>query len=213
MSFQGWPAEAIEFFEGLEADNTRTYWQSNKAVFEGMVKAPMEALLGELSAEFGAGKIFRPYRDIRFSADKTPYKTNTGASLAGGGYVELSSAGLAAGCGYWHMAPDQLARFREAVADEATGADLAGMLTALGRRGIGAVAIGELKTAPRGYPKDHPRIDLLRRKGLATWQRWPVAPWLGTAKAKDRVIGFLRASAPVAGWLGAHVGPSTLPTR
>jgi uncharacterized protein (DUF2461 family) len=68
-----------------------------------------------------------------------------------------------------------------------------------------------LKTAPRGYPKDHPRIELLRHKGLITWREWPAGAWLGTAKAKDRVVEFLRTSAPLHAWLDAHVGPSELP--
>ncbi len=70
-----------------------------------------------------------------------------------------------------------------------------------------------LKLAPKGYPKDHPRIDLLRQKGLITWQQWPAGKWLGTAKAKDRVVNFLRSSKPIMDWLHANVGPSDLPNR
>jgi uncharacterized protein (TIGR02453 family) len=210
VRFRGWPAEALEFFEGLQADNSKTYWQAHKATYEEAVRGPMDALLVELAPEFGEGKLFRPYRDVRFSADKSPYKTHMGATLARGGYVQLSAEGLAAGSGYWDMATDQLARFRAAVADDATGGEVDAMLTALARKGIGVTSHGELKTAPRGYAKDHPRIDLLRRKGLATWQSWPVAAWLGTAKAKDRVVAFLRASRPVHEWLDAHVGSSTV---
>lgn len=209
--FRGWPAEALEFFEGLRADNSKVYWHANKPVYESAVREPMLALLDDLADEFGQGRIFRPNRDVRFSPDKSPYKTHMGATLAGGGYVQLSSDGLAAGCGYWQMATDQLARFRAAVDDDGPGGDLTSMLAALARRGVAATSIGELKTAPRGYAKDHPRVELLRRKGLATWQAWPVAPWLGTARARDRVVAFLRASRPVHDWLDTHVGPSTTP--
>jgi hypothetical protein len=59
--------------------------------------------------------------------------------------------------------------------------------------------------APRGYPRDHPRVDLLRFKGLVAWKQWPVEPWLGTAEAKDRVVGLFRASQPLNEWLAAHV--------
>src|SRR5256884_8228741 len=121
MGFRGWPAEAIEFYEGLEADNSRTYWQANKKVYEQAVQGPMEELLAELAPEFGEGKIYRPYRDVRFSADKTPYKTAMGASLATGGYVQFSTEGLAAGSGMWMMEADQLERYRRAVADDRTG--------------------------------------------------------------------------------------------
>ena len=75
MAFKGWSAEAIEFFEALEADNSKTFWHAHKSIYEQEVRRPMEELLDELGKEFGEGKIFRPNRDIRFSADKSPYKT------------------------------------------------------------------------------------------------------------------------------------------
>ena len=121
MSFQGWPEEALDFYEGLEADNSKTYWTAHKAVYEAMVLGPMTELLDELAPGFGEPKIFRPYRDVRFSKDKSPYKTHIGA-LVGDGYVQLSAAGLAAGSGMYGMAPDQLDRYRTAVADDQAGA-------------------------------------------------------------------------------------------
>ncbi len=120
MAFQGWRAEALEFFEGLEADNSKAYWQQNKSVYEELVRAPMEELLAELEPDWGEGRIFRPYRDIRFSRDKSPYKTHIGA-VVGEGYVQLSAEGLGVGCGMWEMAPDQLERYRSAVADDRSG--------------------------------------------------------------------------------------------
>jgi uncharacterized protein (DUF2461 family) len=111
----------------------------------------------------------------------------------------------------WEMAPDQLERFRASIADDATGAELEALVAAVRRTGIELMARDELKTAPRGYAKDHPRIELLRRKGLVTWREWEAGAWLGTRRAKDRVVGFLRASAPLAAWLDANVGPSTAP--
>lgn len=212
MGFSGWPAEALEFFEGLEADNSKTYWQRNKDAYETLVRAPMEALLADLEPAWGEGRIFRPYRDIRFSRDKSPYKTNIGAML-GSGYVQLDARGLAAGCGMWEMAPDQLERYREAVSVDRSGKKLVGLVAKARTSGLEVMAHGELKTAPRGYPKDHPRIELLRYKGLVTWRAWPVGAWLGTGKAEDRVVEFLRASKPIQTWLDANVGPSTLPER
>jgi len=210
VTFSGWPAEALEFYEGLVADNSRTYWTSHKAVYDEAVHAPMTALLTELEAEFGEGRIFRPYRDLRFSPDKTPYKTAIGATLAEGGYIQLSAAGLAAGRGMYTMATDQLERYRRAVALDATGEDLTGIIADARRRGITITGYQALKTAPRGYARDHPRIDLLRRKGLIAWQEWPAAAWLGTPAAKDRVAGFLRAAQPLSDWLDKHVGESEL---
>jgi uncharacterized protein (TIGR02453 family) len=212
MAFRGWPVEALEFFEGLEADNSRSYWQANKGLYEGSVRAPMEALLEELAPEWGEGWIFRPYRDLRFSRDRSPYKTHIGA-MVGDGYVQLSADGLAAGRGIYEMAPDQLERFRRAVGAERTGAELVGLVADARGAGLGVTARETLKTAPGGYPKDHPRIELLRFKGLITWREWPVGAWLGTRRAKDRIVRFLQLSEPLAGWLREHVGPSTLPER
>ena len=206
MAFRGWPAEALEFFEGLEADNSKAYWRDHKAVYDAVVRGPMDELLAELAPEFGAAKVFRPFRDVRFSADKTPFKTHLGAVLEKGGYVQLSSQGLAAGLGYWHMTPDQLQRFRQSVAAEDTGEVLAGLVDDLRRRRVEITSVDSLKTAPRGYPKDHPRIDLLRHKGLAAYRSWPVSAWLGTRAAKARVEEFLRVSHPLIGWLDDHVG-------
>src|SRR4051812_831954 len=124
MAFRGWPAEAIEFYEGLEADNTRAYWEDHKKDYEELVRRPMTALLDELAAEFGEGKIFRPYRDVRFARDKSPYKTAIGATLERGGYVQFSAHGLAAGAGYWDMRPDQIDRYRRVVDDDKAGAAL-----------------------------------------------------------------------------------------
>jgi uncharacterized protein (TIGR02453 family) len=211
MAFRGWKAEAIEFYEGLEADNSRTYWQAHKADYEALVLQPMQELLAELADDFGEGNVFRPYRDVRFSADKSPYKTNLAAMVGGVGYLQFSADGLAAGSGYWMMASDQLDRYRRAVADDVTGPAVIAIAATADKAGMQVTAHESLKSAPRGYPKDHPRIDLLRLKGLITWREWPVAAWLGTAKAKDRVVGFLRDSAPLRAWLDDNVGASTLP--
>lgn len=212
MAFRGWPAEALEFFEGLEADNSKTYWQRNRDVYDRLVRAPMEELLEELAPEFGEGRIFRPYRDIRFSSDKSPYKTNI-AAMVGDGYVQLGADGLGAGSGMWEMAPDQLERFRAAVSEDRSGRKLVDLVAKAGASGVEVTGHGVLKTAPKGYPKDHPRIELLRYKGLITWREWPAAAWLGTRRAKDRLVEFLRLSKPLNEWLRAHVGASTLPER
>jgi uncharacterized protein (TIGR02453 family) len=213
MAFKGWKAEAVEFFEGLEADNSKAYWTDRKAAYQELVLAPMEELLAELKKEFGEGRVFRPYRDVRFSKDKSPYKTNIAATLSRGGYISLSSEGLGAGSGYYGLMPDQLARFREAVADDRAGKALVRLVDKARTEGIEVSAHDVLKTAPKGYPKDHPRIELLRHKGLIYWQQWPVGAWLGSPKAKERVVSLFRAARPLMKWLEANVGQSEQPPR
>jgi uncharacterized protein (TIGR02453 family) len=208
VAFRGWPAEALEFYDGLEADNSRTYWTAHKDIYERDVRGPMVELLAELEPEFGEGRIYRPHRDVRFSPDKSPYKAAIGASLAHGGYVQLSARGLAAGRGMYLLAPDQQERYRRAVADDVSGTLLQAVADNLRRRGIELAGHDRLKTAPRGYPRDHPRVELLRYKGIIAWRQWPVAAWLGTAAAKRRVVEFLRAATPLNEWLASHVGPS-----
>ena len=208
MTFQGWPEEAIEFYEGLEADNTKSYWTKHRATYDQYVLAPMLELLDELGPEYGDTRVFRPYRDVRFSKEKTPYKTHIGG-VVGDGYIQLSASGLATAHGMYGMAPDQLERYRRAVAADLPGEQLEQIVTTIKSLGIELHTNGELKTAPRGYSIDHPRIEFLRYKGLWAWKQWPVEPWLGTQAVQQRVGDFLGSTRPLAQWLGTHVGPST----
>lgn len=205
MTFAGWPEEALDFYDGLEADNSKTYWLAHKHIYDSCVLQPMTELLDELGPEHGEGKIFRPYRDVRFSKDKSPYKTAIGA-VVGDGYIQLSANGLAVGSGMYHMSPDQLDRYRRAVTADHTGTDLEEVIDGVRRHKIDVHGHEMLKSAPRGYPADHPRIELLRCKGLVAWQEWPVQAWLGTPAAKKRVTDFLSATEPLNAWLTKHVG-------
>lgn len=212
-AFTGWPAEALDFYRGLEADNSKAYWTEHKHVYETSVLGPMEALLGDLADEFGEARVFRPYRDIRFSADKSPYKTAIGATLASGGYVHLSASGLGVGAGCHVMAPDQLARFRSAIDDDRAGAALEAAIAAVESRDVEVTTRERLKRVPRGFDPGHPRAELLRDKDLTAWKDWPVAPWLHTGAAGQRVVDVLRAARPLTDWLDAQVGPATAALR
>ncbi len=159
MSFSGWPEEALDFYDGLAADNSKTYWTAHKHVYEAAVLRPMTELVEELAPEFGEAKIFRPYRDIRFSQDKTPYKTHIGARV-GSGYVQFSAEGLAAGDGMYGMAPDQLDRYRQAVAGDRTGGELEEIIAAVEKHDIGVsgrdVAEERAARLSRRPPADRP---------------------------------------------------------
>jgi uncharacterized protein (TIGR02453 family) len=212
MGFTGFPTAAFDFYERLGADNTRTFWQANKATYTAAVREPLDALLADLD-EFGPFHVFRPYKDVRFSKDKIPYKDHQGAygeSEGGAGfYVQISAGGLMAATGYYAMANDQLARFRAAVDQPAQGAEIERIVAGLVRAGYGVGAIGELKTAPRGYPKAHPRIELLRRKGLMVSHTWQPSAWMGTRQVVKRVRDAWLGAATMNAWLDLHVGPST----
>lgn len=203
MRFSGWPASAAEFYDGLQADNSKSYWTAHRATYDSCVLRPMEELLAELAPEFGEGKIFRPYRDVRFSADKSPYKTTIAATLARGGYVQFSADGLGAACGMYNLAGEQLERYRRAVDQDRSGEELAAIVAALRRAGVIVTSHGTLKSSPRGYSKDHPRIDLLRHKGLVAWQEWPPED---SARGPALVTAFLHSSAPLQEWLTSYVG-------
>jgi len=214
MAFRGIPPSAFEFYEQLEADNSKAFWQANRATFDNDVKAPLEELCGDL-ADIGPFKVFRPYNDQRFSKNRPPYKTQQGAYAEGEGgtgyYFHIGSDGMMVAVGYYAMAKDQLDRFRAAVDAEATGAEVARLAERLASKGYSVGAMDELKSAPRGYPKDHARIDLLRRKGLMVSKQYPVAAWMSTKKAATKVRDTWAGAADLCTWLDANVGPSTLP--
>lgn len=214
MAFTGFPDAAFTFYERLGADNTRAFWQANKETYRTAVREPMDALLVEL-AEFGPFHVFRPNKDVRFAKDKRPYKDHIGAfgeSEGGAGYyMHLSATGMFAGSGYYNLASDQLDRFRRAIDAEATGSELVAIGTRLTERGLTLGSMEQLKTAPRGYAKDHPRIELLRRKGLVASREWPEAAWMRTRAVAKRVRDAWRAADEMNAWMDAHVGPSTLP--
>jgi uncharacterized protein (DUF2461 family) len=154
-TFAGFGEGAVEFYDGLLADNSKAYWTDHRGTYESDVLAPMRALLAVLEPEFGPGKIFRPYRDVRFSRDKTPYKTACGA-IVGPFYVQVSADGLLAAGGQYRWVPDQLARFRAAVDDDRRGRDLEARIatvTATDVEGAPPVLAGDrLATRPRGSP-------------------------------------------------------------
>ena len=219
-AFSGFPPEAFEWFAGLERDNSKAYFTATRERYETEVRGGLQAMLDELSATFGGEvKLFRQQRDLRFAPDKSaPYKTRTYGllhgvpGLAAGLYAQLSAQGLYAGTGYHQLARDQLERFRAAVADERSGPELAAATAAAQAAGLDVV--GEsLRTAPRGYPRDHPRIELLRHTALVAGRTLPGTGGIGRDEALEHVAGAWRAAEPLNAWLEEHVGPSAAPRR
>jgi uncharacterized protein (TIGR02453 family) len=211
--FTGFPREALTFYEGLRRDNSKSYWEANKSVWETRVRDPMRALLAELEADYGPFHLFRPYRDTRFAKDKSPYKTQIAAygESEGGSlhYLHLAADGLTVLSGYYRMEPDQIARFREAVAAEA-GAALPPLIARVESAGLKVEHGGfdPLKRVPKPYPADHPRGDLLKWKGLIAGRELGAPRWLHSPEAKQHVVDTWEAAAPINAWLDRHVGPS-----
>jgi uncharacterized protein (TIGR02453 family) len=216
VRFSGFGEHAIDFYDGLVVDNTKAYWDDNREVYNADVRAPMEALLAELTpefaADFGTAKVFRPYRDVRFAKDKTPYKTHCGGVIEqgrGGGayYVQVGPDGLRVGGGCFHLESDQVARFRAAVAEDIHGPVLEKTVDKLRRAGWD-VHGEKLKTRPKGYDADHPRIELLKHKSLWVGRTWEPGDYLHERECFDRVRKAWRALRPLNEWARDHVGVS-----
>lgn len=205
MEFTGFPVAALDFYEDLEMDNSRSFWEAHKATYAEAVKAPMTALCAALAPEFGPAKIFRPYRDVRFAKDKAPFKLGQGAFVATGPstgwYVELSARGVRTGAGFYDASGERLSAVREGIADERSGPLLVRRLRALEKSGW-EVGGQRLKTTPRGYAADHPRIELLRHKSLTVGRSHGFAPVIHTPALFEVIRDDWRAVRPLLDWLG-----------
>ncbi|WP_336213810.1 DUF2461 domain-containing protein [Nonomuraea sp. LPB2021202275-12-8] len=205
MAFDGIPGKAFDFYRKLEANNTREHWHAHKADYDSAVREPLQALLDELEGEFGPGKLYRPQRDTRFSNDKSPYKTSQGVTIGGEGhagyYLMLGADGLFAGAGFHAFASEDLTRYRAAV-DDTAGPELQAIVDRLAGRGFSLVG-EKLKTRPRGYPADHPRVELLRYKSLGAEKRIPKTKTSGK-RALPTIRDTLRELRPLVDWLTSH---------
>lgn len=211
VPFTGIPAEAFDFYDALAADNSKAFWEAHKPEYVAHVREPLQALVDGLAAEFGPAHLYRPYRDVRFSKDKTPYKDHQGAFVetqdAVGYYVQVSGAGLMVAAGWYAPQGRQIVRYREAV-DSAAGAVLEQVVTSL-RRKAGVTVEGDImKTRPQGVGPDHPRLELLRHRSMVAMRRWEPEPWMGTKAAQAKVRDTWRAMRPLVEWLSDHVGPA-----
>ncbi|MCK8672757.1 DUF2461 domain-containing protein [Rhodococcus sp. HM1] len=204
--FTGFPVAALDFYEDLEADNSKAFWAAHKAVYDDCVRGPMLALLAELEPEFGTGKVFRPYRDVRFSKDKTPYKTHQGGFVQTapgvGYYVQVDAAGLVVAGGFYAGSGAQIEAYRAAVDDQRRGTQLEKLIRKLRREGF-EIGGAQLKTRPRGVDPDHPRLDLMRHKALTAGRTEQSPPWLDSARTLDEVRDAWRRFRPLVEWLTA----------
>ncbi|WP_031940026.1 DUF2461 domain-containing protein [Prescottella defluvii] len=201
--FAGFPTTALDFYEDLEADNSKAFWTSHKPVYDTDVRAPMVELLADLEPEFGSGKVFRPHRDVRFSKDKSPYKTHQGGFVETcpgvGFYVQIDASGLFVAGGHYAHTPEQLARYRESVDDERRGRALQRIVRKLESAGFD-IGGDRLVTRPRGVAADHPRLDLLRHRSLTAGRNYGCPDWLDSVDATGHVQLAWRAMRPLVDW-------------
>jgi uncharacterized protein (TIGR02453 family) len=213
MTFTGIPAEAFDFYDALVADNSKAFWTDHKDDYEAYVREPMLGMSAVLEPSFGSGHLYRPYRDVRFSKDKTPYKDHQGLFVESrnglGWYLQISRSGLMAAGGWYTSTSEQVSRFRDAVADDEAGR-LQSLLDAAAAAGL-TVGGTQLKTRPRGIDPEHPRVELLRYRSLYLSHAWEPAPWMGTPECADRVRDAWRAMTPTMEWLADTVGPGEPP--
>ena len=228
-TFTGFRSEAIDFLVELGLNNERSWFQPRKARYEALLKLPLEELCRAVDAEFQARDIplsadparspFRIYRDVRFSKDKSPYKTNVGASFPWsgegggvGGYFHLEPGSGFVGGGMWHPAPERLAAWRNAVVADRDRVHAAGEDPAF-RTTFGAVGGDRLKRAPTGFAPDDPDIELLKLKDvtfgrplsdselLSVGLPAMIAETLSNATPLLRLLAGLPGHESPAGWL------------
>jgi uncharacterized protein (TIGR02453 family) len=221
--FDGFADRDARFFRALAKNQKRDWFEVHRREYEEGWLAPMKALLADVRERIdrlyprhpiGAPKVFRIYRDVRFSKDKSPYKTHIGGYLAieGAGaapaapvalYLHVGAKEVFVGAGHYMMDAAQLARFRHDVLDDARGGALAAILRKLERAGFSIDSREELQRVPRGFDASHPRADLLRRKGL--FVGFPELPraLLVDRKLVDWIAGHVKRTVPFVEWLAA----------
>jgi uncharacterized protein (TIGR02453 family) len=220
--FEGFADGNAKFFKAIAKKNDRAWFQAHKTEFEEGWNVPMKLLLAEVKeaidrayihCDLDEPKVFRIFRDVRFSKDKSPYKTHIGGfiPLKRGGkkatdlpmalYFHVGATESFGAAGHYMMEPDSLARFRAAVADEKRGKELLRILGSLTKKGFPADSHERLKRVPKGYDPDHPRAEMLKRKGLVVSFPKIPAGLLTAPKLTKWLADGCKTAAPLVEWL------------
>ena len=200
--FTGFPRDAFSFWKGLERNNNREWFQAHKTTYEQSVRRPMQLLIEELKPLYGAGKLSRINKDMRFAKEK-PYKNYLATGL-GGAYVSFSQQGLWVGSGMYKPEPARLRRLREAIADDASGRELSAIIASLKRKGFDVDTHARLEATPRGYDAKHPRADLLRMKDIFAGKLFGPSD-ASSSTVLDGVVKAIDDVEPFRFWLRDHV--------
>jgi uncharacterized protein (TIGR02453 family) len=213
------------FWHELASEMSREWFVDNKQRYHAVWVAPMTALLDGVARrlalvyrplKLGEPRPLRIYRDLRFSGDKTPYKTHIAAVLRPAGkpiakvgnaalYIEIGLDEEYVGAGCWYFDAARLARWRKAVVG-APGAALLPILARLRKAGYRVDRDDDYKRLPAGIAADHPRVALLRRRGLTCGFPDIPAGLIHEPELADWVFHHARAAAPLVTWLHRHIG-------
>ena len=224
-AFPGFPSETQAFLNDLRENNTREWFTANKQRYDDAVKAPAVAWVGAMGGRLrdidadvvvdlrtnGSGSLMRAARDTRFSKDKSPYKVNiammwwhgSGKKMqhpAFGMEITPDEAGLMAGMFYFPK--PMLEAYRQAVLDDGMAAALIEAAEAVREAGYQLSGL-HYKTAPRGYDKEHPRIEWLRYNNLHVGAHDVPARIVSSPRLIEVCDERFRAWAPIYHWLVA----------
>ena len=207
------PSDIFSFFKKLEKNNNREWFEQHKPEFKALettVKQFGEALKDQLNQHDSIDrfKLFRVYRDVRFSKDKTPYKTHFGLTwhrtkpeYRGGYYLHLKPNDIFLACGFWDPNPADLKRIRQEIDMDAD--EYRDIINEPNFKRIWGDLQGDaVKTAPKGYAKDHPNIDLLRHKQHIFMVRYTEED-VAAADFLDRLDTALQAVRPFVDYMSA----------
>lgn len=224
QAFTGFSAAGLQFLQDLAGNNNKAWFDEHKAIYQEELLLPAQALVAELGARLqaispaltvdtrtnGAGSLMRINRDVRFSNDKSPYKTNVAMVFWEGPLKKMENpsfgfqfgtwgAGLYAG--QWLFPKELLPHYQQAVDDPTEGAALTAAIAAVVNAGAYTVQGDQYKKVPAGYPADHPRADLLRYKGLHASSPQLELEILQSAELVDVLFTHCCNMAPIQQWL------------
>lgn len=225
-TFTGFPADALRFFQDLKDNNSRDWFNSHKRRYQENVIKPAVSFIEALGNHLkqlhpnihfdmqttGKGSIFRINRDIRFSPDKSPYKTHLGILFwiegrkmeSPGYYFHLEEKGAGLYAGAHQFTPATLTMYRNTAAEKKPGKELADILTTISSTHNFSVGGDQLKRVPQPFPQDHPHGDLLKYKGL--YAKSPEIPpeTVTSESLVDICLKYATTMSPLIHWLSRH---------
>ncbi|MCB2203299.1 DUF2461 domain-containing protein [bacterium] len=219
--FNGFPKATMRFLRDLKKNNDRDWFNANKPVYEQNVKEPMLQLLSTLAVRMKGLQpdiilepkkaMYRIYRDVRFSKDKSPYKTWIAAAFTFNGYDRKHDAAF-----YFHITPgevgiggglynpmgDRLKNLRAAIDSDADA-----LRAIIGEKKFvkefGGMIGDELQRVPQGYDREHPAADLLKKKQFLCWKEVP-GSLIHEAEFLEELVRDFSAMSPFVRWLAEH---------